>query len=80
MLYILFHFIMFFRVHLEAQISDVRVLYDVYCWFLAELGDLLFLHHLICVSYGHELYMCFIVCHAIFPEVYGMYFCDLCGD
>ena len=35
---------------------------------------------LMCASYGHELYMYFVVCHAILTEVYAMYFCDLCGD
>ena len=25
-------------------------------------------------SYGHELYRCFDLCHAIFTEVYAMYF------
>ena len=50
------------------------MLVAVIYWFLAELGDLLFLYHLICASYGHELYMCFVVCHAIFPLVYAMYF------
>ena len=65
---------------LDAQISGARVLYDVYCWYLSELGVLLFLLHLMCASYGHELYRCFDLCHAIFTEVYAMYFCDLCGD
>ena len=32
-----------------------------------------------CASYEYELYMCFDLCHAIFTEVYAMYFCDLCG-
>ena len=45
-----------------------------------NLGICYFLLHLLCASYGHELYMCFDVCHAIFTEVYAMYFCDLCGD
>ena len=36
--------------------------------------------HLICAFYGHELYMCFVVCHAIFPGMYAMYLFDLCGD
>ena len=80
MLYILLNCTMFIRGHLDAQISVARVLVAVICWFLAELGDLLFSLHLICASYGHELYMCFVVCHAIFPVVYAMYFCDLCGD
>ena len=80
MLYIFFDGTMFIRGHLNAQISRARVQVAVICWFLAEVGDLSFLYHLICASFGHELYMCFIVCHAIFPRVYAMYFCDLCGD
>ena len=80
MLYILFNCTMFISVHLDAQISGARVLVAVICRYLSELVDLLFLLHLICASYGHELYMCFVVCHAIFPVVYAMYFCDLCGD
>ena len=67
-------------VQLVAQISDARVLYDVYCCYLLELGDLLFLLQLMWSSYEHELYRCFDVCHSIFTEVYAMYFCDLCGD
>ena len=80
MLYILFNCTMFIRGHLDAQISVARGLVAVIFWFLAELGDLSFLYRLICESYGNELYMCFVVCHAIFPVVYDMYFCDLCGD
>ena len=80
MLYILINCTMFIRGHLDARISVARVLVDVIHWFLAELRDLLFLYHLNCASYGHELYMCFVVCHAIFPLVYAMYFCDLYGD
>ena len=71
---------MFIRGHLDAQISVARGLVAVICWFLAELGDLSFLYLLISASYGHELYMCFVVCHDIFPRVYAMYFCDLCSD
>ena len=71
---------MFIRGHLGAQISDARVLVAVICCYLAELEDLLFLLHLMWASYGHELYMCFHVWHAIFTDVYAMYFCDLCGD
>ena len=66
MLYILFNCTMFIRGHLNAQISDARELVAVICCYLAELEDLLFLYLLICASYGHELYMCFVVCHAIF--------------
>ena len=80
MLYILLNFTMFIRGHLDAQISVARGLVAVICWYLTELGDLSFLYHLIWASYGQELYMCFVVCHAIFPVVYSMYFCDLCGD
>ena len=66
MIYILFNCTMFIRGHLDAQISVARVLVAVICWFLTELGDLSFLYHLICASYGHELYMCFVLCHASF--------------
>ena len=65
---------MLIRGHLDAQISGARVLVAVICYYLAERKDLLFLYHLICASYGHELYMCFVVCHAIFLVVYAMYF------
>ena len=71
---------MLIRVHLDAQIIVARVLVAVIYCYLSELEELLFLLHLICASYGHELYMCFVVCHAIFPVVYTMYFCDPCGD
>ena len=63
-----------------AQIFDARELYNVYCCYLSELDVLSFLLHLMCASFGHELYMCFDLCHAIFAEVLAMYFCDLCGD
>ena len=55
-----------------------RVAYYVFLWSMwwvdraREVGYLLLL--LMYASYGHELYMCFDVCHAIFTEVYGMYF------
>ena len=65
---------MFIRGHLDAQISVGRGLVAVIFWFLAELGDLSFLNHLICASHGHELCMCFVVCYAIFTVVYAMYF------
>ena len=80
MLYILYNCTIFIRGHLDAQISVARVLVAVICCYLAELGDLLFLLHLICASYEYELYICFVVCHEIFTEVYVMFFCDLCGD
>ena len=69
MLFILFHCTIFIWVHLDAQISGARVLFAVICCYLSELEDLLFLLRLICASYGHELYMCFDVCHAIFRGV-----------
>ena len=47
---------------------------------LIELDVLSFLLHLMCASYGHELYMCFDLGHAIFTGVYAMYFFDLCSD
>ena len=74
MLYILFNFTMFIRGYIDAQISGARMLYDVYCCYLSELGDLLFLLQLMCASYEHELHMCFDLCHSIFTEVYAMYF------
>ena len=80
MFFILFHCSMFIWVHLDAQISGARVLVAVNCCYLSELEVLLFLLLLMCASYGHVLYMCFDVRHAIFIEVYAMYFCDLCGD
>ena len=42
-----------------------------------------FCHFLPCLMgacYDPELYMYFVVCHAIFTGVYVLYFCDLCGD
>ena len=80
MLFILLHCTMLSRVHIDAQIPVARVLVAVVCCYLSVLRVLLFLLHLICASYGHELYMCVDVCHAIFTGVYAMYFCDLCGD
>ena len=80
MLLIMFHYAMLIWVHLDAQILGARVLYAVTSCYLSELGDLLFLLQLMCASYGHELYMCFDLCHAIFTEVYAIYFYDLCGD
>ena len=44
------------------------MLLAVICCYLSELENLLFLLHLICASYEYELYMCFVVCHAIFPS------------
>ena len=80
MLYIFFHCTMFISVNLDAQIVVARVLVAVNFCYLSELGDLFILLHLICASYEYELCMCFVACHAIFPVVYALYFCDLCGD
>ena len=80
MLFILFHWVMFIRVHLDAQIIVARVLCNVDCCLLSELGDLSFSLHFVCASYEHELYMSFELLHAIFTEVLILYFCDLCGD
>ena len=60
---------MFIGGHLDAQIFVGRGLVAVILWFLTELGDLLFLYHLICASFEDEPYMCFEVCHAIFLVV-----------
>ena len=69
MLFIVFHYAMFIWVHLDAQISGARVLYAITCCYLSEHEDLLFLLLLMCTSYGHELYMCFDVCHSIFTRL-----------
>ena len=79
MLLSVFHCAMLVWVHLDAQISGAGVLYDVYCCYLSELDVLLFLLHLMCAPYGHELHRCFDLCHATFTEVYDIYFCDLSG-
>ena len=50
------------------------MLVAVNCCYLSDLRVLLFLLHLIGVSYEYELYICFDLCHAIFPGVYAMYF------
>ena len=80
MLFILFNCTMFIRVHLDALIIVARVLYDVNCCLLSELGDLSFSLHFVCASYEHELYMSFELHNAIFTGVLILYFCDLCGD
>ena len=72
MLLILFHCAMLVSVHLDALVIVARVLYDVNCCLLTELGDLSFSLHFVCASYEHELYMCFELCHAIFTQVLAM--------
>ena len=66
--------------HLDALIIVARVLYDVNCCLLSELGDLSFSLHFACASYEYDLYMSFELHHATFTEVLVLYFCDLCGD
>ena len=39
-----------------------------------------FFLHLMCALFGHEVYICFEIHHAIFTVVQALYFCDLCGD
>ena len=80
MLFILFHCAMLVGVHLDAQISGARVLYDVYCCYLLELDGLSFSLHFVGASYEVDVYMCFHLLHAIFTVVLVLYFCDLCGD
>ena len=80
MIVILFHSVMFIRIHLDALIIVARVLYDVNCGLFTELGDLSFSLHFVCATYEHELYICFELCYVFFTEVLTMYFCDQCGD
>ena len=51
---------------MDTLIIVARVLYDVNCSLLTELGDLSFSLHFVCASYEHELYMCYELNHAIF--------------
>ena len=52
----------------------MKVLYDVICSLLAELGDLSFSLHFVCASYELDVYMCFVLHHAILTGVQYMYF------
>ena len=45
------------------------MLYDVICCLLSKLGDLSFSLHFVCASYELDVYMCFVLHHAIFTEV-----------
>ena len=56
------------------------MLYDVNYCLLTELDDLSFSLHFVCASYEHELYMCFVLNHAIFTGVQSMYFCESCSE
>ena len=80
MLFILFHCAMLVCGYVDAQIIVARVLYDVNYCLLTELGDLSFLLQFVCASYEIVVYMCFVLCHAIFTEVFSKYLFDLCGD
>ena len=66
--------------HFDAIIIVAKVLYDVVCWNLTELDQLLFSLHFVCASYDHDVYMFYELRHAIFTEVQVLYFCELCGD
>ena len=55
------------------------MLYDVVRWDLTELDDLSFLLHFVCASYEVDVFMYVDLCHAIFPGVLTMYFCELCA-
>ena len=67
-------------VHLDALIIVARVLYDVKCCLLTELGDLSFSLHFVCASYELDVYMRFELHHAIFTVVQSMYFCESCSE
>ena len=73
-LFVLYHWVMLIRVHIDAVIIVARVLYDVNCCLFTELGDLSFSLHFACASFEHELYMCFELHHAIFTVVLVLYF------
>ena len=66
--------------HLDARIIVARVLYDVNCCMLTELGDLYFSLHFVCASYELDVYMNFVLHHAIFIVVQSIYFCESCGE
>ena len=79
-IFISFHCAMIVCVHLDALIIVARVLYDVNCCLLTELDVLSFSLHFVCASYEHELYMCFVLNHAIFTVLSSMYFFVPCGE
>ena len=70
---------MLVSVHLDALNDVAGVLHNVSFCFLTDYGHLSFLPCLMCASYELEPYMCFGLCHAIFTEVYAMYFYDQYG-
>ena len=74
------HCIIFIWAHLDARNVVGIGLYDEFVRSVSANGILSFLPWLMCACYDPELYMCFVICHAIFTGVYAMYFCDICGD
>ena len=75
-----FQCIIFILVHLDARNAVRRGLLEIFVRSAAPFSVLSFLPWLLCASYELDPYMCYELCHAIFTEVYAMYFCDLCGD
>ena len=67
-------------VYLDALIIVSRVLYDVNCCLLTELGDLSFSLHFVCASFELDVYMSFELNHAIVTVVQSMYFCESCSE
>ena len=65
---------MLVSVHLDALIIVARVLYDVNCCLLTDLGDLSFSLHFLCAAFEHDVYMSFELHHAYFTAVQYMYF------
>ena len=80
MLFISFHRGMLVWVHIDTLIIVARVLYDVDCCLVAELGDLSFSLHFVCASFELDVYMSFELHHSIFTVVQSMYFCESCGE
>ena len=71
---------MLVSVHIDALIIVAKVLYDVNCCLLTELGDLSFSLHFVCASYELYVYMSFELHHAIFTVVQSIYFCESCSE
>ena len=80
MLFILFHYALLVRVHLDALIIVARVLYNVNCCLLTELVVLSFRLHFVCASYELDVYMSFELHHAIFTVVQSMYYFESCSE
>ena len=67
-------------VHIDSIILVAKVLYDVNCCLLTELGDLSFSLHFVCASFELDVYMSFDLHHAIIAVVQSMYFCESCSE